>query len=62
MENSSTIGALGRRILAWILVGVVALFVLKIAFGFVLGLVQAVFTIALIVFVVLGALWALRHL
>jgi hypothetical protein len=62
MENSSAIGTFGKRILAWIVVGVVALIALKIVFGFVLGFVQAVFTLVLIVFVVLGALWALRHL
>jgi hypothetical protein len=62
MENSSAVGSLGKKILAWVIVIAVALFAFKIVFGIVIGLFQFLFTIVLIGLVVLGALWALRHL
>ena len=49
------------RILAWAFLLLVALIVLKFAFGVVLGLIQMVFTIAILVAVAMGVLWALRH-
>ena len=61
MENSARSG-LGTRILAWAFLALLALIVLKFAFGLVLGLVQAVFTIAVLAVVALGVLWALRHI
>lgn len=50
------------RILAWALLLVVALVVLKFAFGLVLGLIQMVFTFAILAAVALGVIWALRHI
>ncbi len=61
MENSARSG-IGTRILAWALLVVVALVVLKFAFGLVLGLIQMVITLAVLAVVALGVLWALRHL
>lgn len=61
MENSARSG-LGTRLLAWALLLVVALVVLKFAFGVVLGLVQAIFMLAILAAVALGVLWALRHI
>ena len=61
MENSARSG-IGTRILAWALLVVVALVVLKFAFGLVLGLIQMVVTLAVLAVVALGVLWALRHL
>jgi hypothetical protein len=61
MENSAQSG-IGTRILAWALLVVVALVVLKFAFGLVLGLIQMVVTLAVLAVVALGVLWALRHL
>lgn len=49
------------RILAWAFLLLVALIVLKFAFGVVLGLIQMAFTIAILVAVAMGVLWALRH-
>ena len=46
--------ALGTRIFAWALLVVVALFVLKFAFGLVLGLIQFVITLAVLAVVALG--------
>ena len=61
MENSARSG-LGTRILAWALLVILALFVLKFAFGMVLGLIQFVVTIAILAAVALGVIWALRHI
>jgi hypothetical protein len=62
MENTSAVGTFGKRLLAWAIVIVVALLAFKIVFGLVIGLVQFLFTVVLIGLVVLGVLWALRHL
>jgi hypothetical protein len=61
MGNSSRSG-LGTRVLAWAVVIVVALFALKLLIGFALGLLQFLFSVVLIGLVVLGVIWALRHL
>ena len=61
MENSARSG-IGTRILAWAILAVVALFVLKVAFGVIFGLIQLVVTLAVLAVVALGVLWALRHL
>jgi hypothetical protein len=54
-------GSLGRRVLAWLILLAVAVIALKLAFGIVFGLLQALISIALLVVVVIGVLWALRH-
>jgi hypothetical protein len=61
MEDTARSG-LGTRILAWALLVLIALVVLKFAFGLVLGLVQMVFTLAILAAVALGVIWALRHI
>ena len=61
MEDTARSG-LGTRILAWALLILVALVVLKFAFGLVIGLVQMVFTLAILAVVALGVIWALRHI
>ena len=61
MENSARSGV-GTRIFAWALLVILALFVLKFAFGMVLGLIQFVVTIAILAAVALGVIWALRHI
>ena len=55
-------GGLLRRVLAWAIVIAVAIIVLKLALGAVFGLLQVLFSIALLVVVVMGVFWALRHL
>jgi hypothetical protein len=55
-------GGLLRRALAWVIVIAVAIVVLKLAIGAVFGLLQVFVSIALLVVVVMGVLWALRHL
>ena len=61
MENTARSG-LGTRVIAWAVLIVVALFVLKFAFGLVIGLIQFVFVLAILAMVALGAIWALRHI
>ena len=60
--NESASGSLLRRALMWVIVIAVAIFALKVVIGAVFGLLQVFFAIALIVVVVMGVLWALRHL
>jgi hypothetical protein len=60
MENTARSG-LGTRLVAWAVLIVVALFVLKFAFGLVIGLIQFVFVLAILAVVALGVIWALRH-
>ena len=61
VENTARSG-LGTRLVAWAVLIVVALFVLKFAFGLVIGLIQFVFVLAILAVVALGAIWALRHI
>ena len=61
MQDTARSG-LGTRIFAWALLLVVALVVLKFAFGLVLGLIQMVVTLAILAVVALGVIWALRHI
>jgi hypothetical protein len=56
------LGNLGRRLLAWIVLAVAAIILLKIVFGIVAGFVQAVvLTIALVV-AGFALIWALNRL
>jgi hypothetical protein len=61
MNNSARSG-LGTRVIAWALLVLVALFALKFAFGIVFGLIQAIFTLAILAAVALGVIWALRRI
>jgi hypothetical protein len=61
MENTARSG-LGTRVIAWAVLIVVALFVLKFAFGLVIGLIQFVFVLAILAVVALGVILALRHI
>jgi hypothetical protein len=58
MKSSS----LGKQILTWVIVVVVALFALKIMFGILAGLVMTVLSLVVLGLVVMGVLWALRRL
>jgi hypothetical protein len=62
MENTSTFGSFGKRVIAWIVIAAALVLALKLIVGAVLGFVMLLFTIALIVVVFGGVLWALRHL
>jgi hypothetical protein len=61
MDDSAS-GSLVKRAIAWVIVIAVAFVALKIIFGVVIGLLQVLASIALLVVVVMGVVWALRHL
>lgn len=61
MDDTAS-GGLGKRVLAWLIVFAVAIIALKLAFGIVFGLLQALISIAVLIVVVMGVLWALRHI
>jgi hypothetical protein len=60
--HESASGSLARRALAWVLLILVAVIAIKVVFGVVIGLASALLSIALLVVVVMGVLWALRHI
>jgi hypothetical protein len=60
-KEPSAFGALGRRLVAWIVLIAIAVIALKVVFGVVAGLVTALFWAALLVALAVGAIWALRH-
>lgn len=59
---STTFGTLARKGIAWVILLAVAVVLVKVAVGIVVGLVQAVLVIGLVVVLGFGVLWALRHL
>jgi hypothetical protein len=60
-KEPSAFGALGRRLVAWIVLIAIAVIALKVVFGVVAGIVTALFWAALLVALAVGAVWALRH-
>jgi hypothetical protein len=60
MQNS--LGNLGKRVIAWIVIAAVAILAIKLILGAVFGFITFVFTLALIAVAVVGVMWALRHL
>ena len=61
-RSGSAVSTLGKRVAAWIVIAAAAVLALKLVAGVVIGLVTAVFTIALAVAVIAGIIWAWRHL
>jgi hypothetical protein len=61
MQNSA-LGTLGRRLLAWIVIAVVAILAVKLIIGTVFGFVTMIFTLALIAAAIVAVMWAVRHL
>ncbi len=61
MEQERRSG-LGIRVVAWIVLLVVAVFAIKFVFSIVASLVVAIFWAAILVIAVMGVLWALRHI
>jgi hypothetical protein len=60
MQNSA-LGSLGKRVIAWIVIAVVAILAFKLIIGAVFGLVTMVFTLALIAAAIVAVLWAVRQ-
>ena len=61
MEHSA-FGTLGRRVVAWIVLIALAVLALKIVIGVIAGIVSAFVWTALLVAVVIGAIWAVRRI
>ena len=61
MQNSA-LGTLGRRLLAWIVIAVVAILAVKLIIGTVFGFITMIFTLALIAAAIIAVMWAVRHL
>jgi hypothetical protein len=58
---NSTLGTLGKRVLAWIVIAFVVLLALKLAVGLVVGFATTVFMLILVAVAVVGLVWAFRH-
>ena len=61
-RSATTFGSLGRRAVAWVILLAVAVIAIKIVISIVTGLVMTLIWAALAVMLVLGVLWALKHL
>jgi hypothetical protein len=61
-QSPSVFGALARKTLAWIVLLAVAVILVKVAIGIVVGLVSTVLLIVLLGALGFGVLWALRRL
>jgi len=61
-RQHGTFGALGRRLVAWVVLIAVAIVALKIVFGVVAGLVMAVLWAALLVGLAVAVVWAVRRI
>jgi|GEM_PF-5634279 hypothetical protein len=62
MTNQSAFGAVARKAIGFLILAVVAIFLLSAVVGAIVGLLKLVFAIALVVAVAIGALWVLRKL
>ena len=61
MEHSA-FGTFGRRLVAWIVLILVAVLALKVVFGIIAGIVTAILWSVLIVALVVAGIWALRRI
>jgi hypothetical protein len=61
-HSTNAFGALGRRLVAWVVLIAVALVALKIVFGIVAGLVMAVLWSVLLVGLAVAVIWAVRRI
>jgi hypothetical protein len=61
-RSGSAVGTLGKKVVAWLVVAAAAIIALKLIIGAVMGFVTFVLTIVLVVAVIGGVIWALRHL
>ena len=60
--SHTALGTLGRKLVAWVVLALVAVVLLKIAVGIVAGLVMTVLTIGALVVAGIAVLWAVRRL
>jgi hypothetical protein len=55
------LGNLGRRVVAWLVLGVVAVVLLKIVFGIIAGFVQTVVLVGVLLMGCIALVWALNR-
>jgi len=55
------LGNLGRRVVAWLVLGVVAVVLLNIVFGIVAGFVQTVLLVGVLLMACIALVWALNR-
>ena len=55
------LGNLGRRAAAWLVLGIVAVVLLKIVFGIIAGFVQTVLLVGVLLVACVALLWALNR-
>ena len=61
-ENTSTLGTLGKRVIAWIVIAVVAVLLVKLLIGTVVGIVTTLLTLVLVAAAIAAIVWAVRGL
>jgi hypothetical protein len=61
-RSATTFGTLGRKAIAWVILLAVAVLAIKIVIGIVTGLVMTLIWVVAGFAIVLGVLWALKHL
>jgi hypothetical protein len=61
-ESRSAFGTLARRAIAWVILVAVAVILIKVAVGIVIGFFHAILIIGLLAVLGVGVIWALRHL
>jgi hypothetical protein len=55
------LGNLGRRAVAWLVLGIVAIVLLKIVFGIIAGFVQTVLLVGVLLMACVALVWALNR-
>jgi hypothetical protein len=61
-QEHSAFGALGRRLVAWVILIAIAIVALKIVFGIVAGLVMAALWAVLLIGLAVAVVWAVRRI
>jgi len=61
-RSATTFGTLGRKAIAWVILLAVAVLAIKIVIGIVTGLVMTLIWVVAGFAIVLGVLWAFKHL
>jgi hypothetical protein len=55
------LGNIGRRMVAWLVLGIVAIVLLKIVFGIIAGFVQTVLLVGVLLMACVALVWALNR-
>lgn len=60
--TAGTVGTLGRRAVAYLVLIAVAVLAVKVVGSIVIGLIVTVLTVAVVIALIAGAIWAFRRL